>query len=221
MTIQRQHSALEGPNKAKNTENESTRRILQMNSKPSTNQQINAGANSTAQSKGISENFFAEKFAGKDVVILQEQGRAKDTSAAGQGDAANDSLSTGMLAGGSSSRGVAGVDQALGGDRFASFRGAVMHLDGRQPPASRDGGGAWTLTVPRGHQFERRSSDLRAAERLPVNPEDCGSAGSISDDECSSPTKPGRKSSLGGGLGSGPGRRIGEAGNSPFRIIDN
>jgi hypothetical protein len=72
VTIQRQHSALEGLNKAKNTENESTRRILQMNSKPSTNEQINAGANSTAQSKAISENFFAGKFAGKDVVILQE-----------------------------------------------------------------------------------------------------------------------------------------------------
>lgn len=38
VTIQRQHSALEGLNKAKNTENESTRRILQINSKPSTNQ---------------------------------------------------------------------------------------------------------------------------------------------------------------------------------------
>jgi len=109
-------------------------------------------------------------------VILQEQGRAKDTSAAGQGDTADDSLSTGMLAGGSSSRDAAGLDQAQGGDRFASFHGAVRHLDRQRPPANRVGGGAWTLTVPRVHQFERSGSDLRAAERLRVNPEDCGSA---------------------------------------------
>jgi len=117
-----------------------------------------------------------------------------------------------MLAGDSSSRGITVVDRAPGGDRFASFRGAVRHLEGRQPPASRAGGGAWTLTVPSGHQFERRSSDLRAAERLSVNPEDGGSA--------DSPAKPGRKNSRGGGLASGLRRRIGEAGNSPFHIID-
>lgn len=126
-------------------------------------------------------------------MILQEQGKAKDTNGAGQGDCSNNNLPAGMLAlaGGNSSRGTGGANAAPGGDRFASFRGAVAQL---QPVGRRDGG-ILRLTVPTEHQAERRGSDLRAVERLPGRTDD------LSDDECQSPTKPGRKSPLGGGLG--------------------